>query len=167
MTEHNIELWELQDAQKNKFAGYNVGDMIFILHDNQQGEPEAYKVLQHMYTGKKILSDRLIINDPPLVFHVRNVEELKNLLQNSGSMGDGELGIGDIIYVNDEKTTVDLDNSGYEIAIDEDGNKINNEGNVYGGRRKTRKNKHKSRKNKRKSYRNKRKSHKRKSNKRK
>ena len=72
-------------------------------------------------------------------------------------MGSGELGIGDIIYVGDERTTVDLDNSGYEIAVDEAGHKMNNEGNVYGGR-KTRKHKRKSRKNKRKT--NKRKSHK-------
>jgi len=157
MVQHNIELWELQDAMKNKFADYKVGDMIFILHDNQLGEPEAYKVLKHSVNGNKILSKQLIINDPPLEFHVSNLGELKRLLENSGSMGSGELGIGDIIYVGDERTTVDLDNSGYEIAVDEAGNKMNNEGNVYGGR-KTRKHKRKSRKNKRKT--NKRKSHK-------
>ena len=165
MKEHSIEVSELLDAMSDKFAGYNVGDTISILHDNQMGEPEKYKVLKHAYSGEKILSDQLIINDPPIEYHVSNLEELKKLLEHSGSMGDGVLGIGDIIYVGEQKTTVDLDDYGYEIAVDEDGNKINNEGNVYMGGRKTRKNKRKSRKNKRKS--NKRKSNKRKLNKRK
>ena len=159
MTEHSIEVSEFIDAVSDEFAGYNVGDTISILHDNQMGEPEKYKVLL-TFSGKKILSDKLIRNDPPEEYRVSNLEKLKNLLEHSGSMGDGKLRIGDIIYVGEQKTTVDLDDSGYEIAVDEDGYKINNEGNVYMGGRKTRKNKRKSRKNKRKS--NKRKSNKRK-----
>lgn len=170
MTQHKLEVWELEDAQRDNFAGYNVGDMIYILHNNQMGEeePEVYKILK-TYSGKKIQSDKLIINNPPVEFKVNNLEELKNLLEYSGSMGDGVLGIGDIIYVGEQQTTVDLDDYGYEIAVDEYGNKINNEGNVYMGGKKTRKNKRKSCKNKRKTCKNKRKSrkNKRKSNKRK
>ena len=45
MTEHSIEVSEFIDAVSDEFAGYNVGDTISILHDNQMGEPEKYKVL--------------------------------------------------------------------------------------------------------------------------
>ncbi len=86
-------------------------------------------------------------------------------------MGDDNLGIGDIIMVGDKKYTVDLDDSGYEIAVDENRKKINEEGHYTGGKKtrkhkhksgkhklKSRKHKHKSRKHKLKSRKNKRKS---------
>ena len=79
MTEHSIEVSELLDAVSDEFAGYNVGDTISILHDNQMGEPEKYKVLL-TFSGKKILSDKLIRNDPPEEYRVSNLEKLKNLL---------------------------------------------------------------------------------------
>ena len=162
---HHIDESEESDLIEiiNNDPSYKIGDIIQIDFNNQMGE-RIYQITVDDSTGRKIVAI-VEMNNVPNEFHVRNIDELVELLLYKGTSGDNILRQGDIVYLNDTLYTIDIDSHGYEIAVDENGNKINSEGNMYRGGINMRKNRRKNKTQKRKSS--KRKSSKRKSTKRK
>jgi hypothetical protein len=79
--------------------------------------------------------------------YVTTLDELKDYLQYKGPGGDDILTAGDPLYWRDDKYTIDFDNYGLAIAVnDQTGVKINSEGEMYRGGRKMRKRKTSKRK---------------------